>query len=118
MSKPLYIWFTDDGAMLHDAGRYEDMMASNANIARPYKCEVAQDFEDQLVFVKISDYYRGLARVKFISAITGRTYVMYANDFNKVVEANRFINNQVKGTFRFMKKGMAQTIQLVLPVKP
>jgi hypothetical protein len=39
---------------------------------------------------------------------------MFLDDFNKAILANAFNNNSLTGTFRFVKRGVAQSIKLVL----
>lgn len=120
--KALIVWFDDKGNLLQDAGSFDDMMryvnspaTSYANVYSTYKHEEAKDFPDTMNYISMYDRYRGNARVKLKSDITGREYTMFLDDFDKVIKARRFINNQIQGDFHFMKKGMAQVIQLVLP---
>lgn len=111
--KALIIWFDDKGRLLNDAGSFVDMTGRTTNWKATYTHEEAKDFDDLMDFLQISDYYRGHARVSLKSVVTGRTYTMFASDFNDVIVEKRFTNNQIKGTFRFMKKGQAQTIRLL-----
>lgn len=112
------IWFNDKGDMLDEAGRHDDMLRYVSGGHSTHKFEPAADFDDHMVFVKISEYYRRSTRIKLKSVTTGRQYSMFVDDFNNVVDAHRFVNNEIKGTFRFQKIGSGQSIMLVLPPKP
>lgn len=122
--KALIVWFDDKGNLLQEAGSFDDMMryvnspvTSYSSVYSTYKHEEAKDFPDTMNYVSMYDRYRGNARVKLKSDVTGREYTMFLEDFDKVIKAQRFNNNQIQGDFHFQKKGMAQTIQLVLPKK-
>jgi hypothetical protein len=117
-NKPLQIWFDGNGNLLTDAGAYDFMVKQTQTSSRIYKSEEAKDFNDEMEFVKMEDYYRGRARVYLQSLASSRTYSMFISDFNEVILANRFIDNRITGTFHFTKKGAAQTIILVMPKKP
>lgn len=109
--KPLVIWFDDKGNMLsHGYGGHPQYAAQNN-----YKSEEAKDFDDILEFSDIYDYARGAARVHFVSIGSGRKYSMFVDEFSKLIKAKQFITNRVEGTFRFVKRGTAQSIKLVLP---
>lgn len=112
--KPLIIWFDDKGNMLeHGDSRY-----ANSTYYQNYKSEEAKDFDDRMTYVRLRDYTRGAARLYLQSAITGRTYSMFSDDFHDAIVAKRFVDNQLEGTFRFVKRGTGQAIQLVLENKP
>ncbi len=109
--KALTIWFDDKGNMLsHGYGGHPQYAAQNN-----YKSEEARDFDDILEFSDIYDYSRGAARVHFISIHSGRKFSMFVDEFSKLIKAKHFINNRIEGTWRFTKRGTAQTIKLVLP---
>ncbi len=117
-NKTLMIWFDDKGDMLVEAGTFDSMNKAITSWGATHKYEEAKDWDDHLVFIKIQEYRRKNTRVVLSSAVTGRTYSMFVDDFNKILQAKRFINNEIKGTFRFIKKGSGQAIRLVLPLSP
>lgn len=100
MSKPLTMHFDNDGNLTLAAWR-------------GVRTEIAKDFQDRLEFLKL-DSGLGVARVHFQSTLTGRKYSMFIDDFNELILAKKFIDNQVEGTFRFIKRGQSQAIKLIL----
>lgn len=108
MNKPLTVWFDDAGNLLLRADKWRINQA---------KSETAQDFTDLLVYDSIWDGGNSAGRVMLV-ATSGRKYSMFLDDFDKVIKANKFINNQIEGTFRFVKRGQAQAIKLLLPLVP
>ncbi len=109
--KPLTIWFDDKGNMLTQAGRW----TANSAASRGYKSEEAKDFDDTMVLVRIAEYYRKNTRVMVKSTTTGREYSMFIADFNRVLAAKRFVHLHMNGTWRFIKRGEGQAIELLLP---
>lgn len=108
--KELIVWFDDKGNLLDKASKW--------SISYPgFKSESAKNFDDILEFSSIKDYDQGVSRVTLFSKNTNRKYSMFATDFSDVIKSRLFIDNQIKGTFQFIKKGRAQSIRLVLPVK-
>ena len=105
--KQLVIWYDDKGNMT-DQGGYSPQNSYG------YKCEDAKDFDDRMEYVKMSEFYRRSSRAYFKSLSTGRQYTMYLDDFNKIIQANKFQNNQIEGTFHFIKRSSGQAVQLVL----
>lgn len=108
--KELIVWFDSKGNMLDQGYNY-------ANNTYGYKSEVAKDFDDSMKFLKIEEYRRKNARVLLQSATSGRKYEMFVDDFNDVLTKNRLQNLHIEGTWRFIKRGTGQAIQLV-GVKP
>ena len=111
--KPLTIWFNQNGDML-DQGAYNASWAANYG----YKAEEAKDFDDRMEYEKLYEFRRKSGRVYFRSLTTGRQYTMYLDDFDKLIKAKRFFNNQIEGRFHFVKRSSGQAIQLVLEEKP
>ena len=110
--KELVVWFDQNGNMLDQAYNW------GANAATyGHKSEVAKDFDDSMKFLKIEEYRRKNARVLLQSATSGRKYEMFVDDFNDVLTKNRLLNLHIEGTWRFIKRGTGQAIQLV-GVKP
>ena len=105
--KPSMIWFSDKGNLLSSCKKWEISINHG-------KSEVAQDFNDQLIYLRMIDFSQGAARVYFKSVSSGREYSMFLDDFNKAILANEFNHNLLNGTFRFVKRGVAQSIKLVL----
>lgn len=60
--------------------------------------------------------YEGFARnyVQLKSLNSGRKYLMFLSDFDEVIQAKRFIDNQIVGNFCFCRKGRSQGIRLIL----
>lgn len=109
--KPLVIWFNQNGDML-DQGGY------NPANSYGFKPEDAKDFDDRMEYEKLYEFRRKSGRAYFRSVTTGRQYTMYLDDFDKLIKAKRFIDNQIEGTFHFVKRSSGQAIQLVLPPTP
>lgn len=108
-NKVLTVWFDVKGNLLDHAPhkRY----ASHLN----YLSEEASDFDDRLTYVEIAAWGGKAARVYLKSTRTGRQFSMFMDDFHNIIIAQRFNNNQIEGTFHFVKKGNAQAIKLLLP---
>lgn len=107
--KQLLVWFDQKGDMLDQAANMQ--WASNYG----YKSEEAKDFDDRMEYEKLYEFRRKSGRVYFRSTSTGRQYTMYLDDFHELIKAKRFNNNQIEGTFHFIKRSSGQAIQLVLP---
>jgi hypothetical protein len=112
--KPLVIWFDDKGNMLDQVRPW----MFQPNSGRNCKSEEGKDFDDRMDYVRLIDYGRNAARLELKSASTGREYSMFLDDFHEVIKHNKFLNNQIEGTFRFVKKGSGQAIKLVLLATP
>lgn len=100
MSKPLVMGFDSRG---------------NLEL-RSWDCaqtEIAKDFEDHFQYLKM-DNGTGVSRVYWKSIRTGREYSMFISDFDEIILAKAFVNNQITGTFRFVKRGQSQAIKLIL----
>lgn len=107
--KPLTMWFDDKGDMIERA--YDWIIKQ-----RHGKSEEAKDFQDVMVYDHMSDGGNSVSRVYFSSDRTSRKYIMFLRDFDEIIKAGLFKDNRVTGTFRFLKKGQAQGIKLL--VKP
>lgn len=110
MSKKTLIMSFDDKGNLYPSIR--PWMQNHPSYV--IKTEEARDFTDTMEYDHLYDAYRGAARVKLVSSVTGRSYTMFLDDFDKVIKAKRFDNNQINGTFRFIKHGSSQAISLIL----
>lgn len=109
--KPLTIWFNDKGDMLtQSSSNYVSNLGNSTD-----KSELAQDFDDRMVFVQLREYYRKNTRIILKSTTTGREYSMFVDDFNKAHKAKKFIDLHLEGTWRFIKRSNGQAIILVLP---
>lgn len=102
--KPLIIYFDNNGNLQDQAYGYQSS-----------KSEEAKDFDDEMIFERIYDFNRRSCRAYLKSTTTGRTYSMFIEDFGKVLKANRFNDMHIKGTWKFIKSGVGQAIQLILP---
>lgn len=109
--KQLVISFDDKGDMTDQA---VDQRWANQG----YKFEEAKDFDDRMEFVDLHEFYRRSGRAYFKSLRTGRKYTMFLADFNLLVKAKRFVDNQIEGTFTFVKRSSGQAIQMLLENKP
>ncbi|MGE3320552.1 MAG: hypothetical protein AB7I18_14785 [Candidatus Berkiella sp.] len=112
--KPLKIAFDDKGNLIDQVTSW--MLNPQSNYV--LKFEDAQNFKDELVYSKIVDYSRGSARVYFKSAVSGRKYSMFVTDFDDVIKAEAFQNNRITGEFRFVKRGSAQAVVLIIEKAP
>lgn len=112
MKKPLKIWFDEHGNLLNKVG-YWATKAGHTN-----KTEDAHEFQDTMEYISLNDYVKGSARLHVKSTTTGRKYSMFVSDFHDVVTARRFLDNQISGTFRLIKKGQAQAIKLIIEKAP
>ena len=106
MNKVLTVWFDDKGNLLTSAKKWQ-ISVSNG------KSEVAKDFADIFEYRRM-DSGLGVARAYFKSLQTNREYSMFIDDFDALIKAKKFINNQIQGMFRFIKRGQSQAIKLIL----
>lgn len=104
--KELTVWFDQNGNMLEQGYNYSNNMG--------YKSEIAKDFKDTMKVTRIQEYRRKNARVFLQSTVTGRKYFMFIDEFNKVIEKDRLQNLHIDGTWRFIKKGTGQALELVI----
>lgn len=113
MSKKAFtMWFDKKGNLL---SRPTDYCKKQTNA----KSEEGKDFKDSMNFLQVVDGGQSSAgRVWFISDTTGRAYSMFIDDFDLAIRSKSFINNQIKGTFKFVKRGQSQAIALVLDKQP
>lgn len=79
------------------------------------KTEVGNDFSEEMTYSHM--YHSSKPRVWFVSS-KGRKYCMFLDAFDEIIRANKFADNKVSGTFRFEKRGTAQSIKLVLEKPP
>jgi hypothetical protein len=107
--KQLIIWFDQNGNMS------DHSVVVHLAPQHGYKSEDAKDFDDRMEYENLSEFRRRSGRVYFKSVSTGRRYSMYLDDFNALIKAKRFNNNQIEGTFHFIKRSSGQAVQLVLP---
>jgi hypothetical protein len=112
--KLLKIAFDDKGNLVEQITRWMLNPASNYVL----KYEDAQNFKDELVYEKIIDYSRGAARVYLKSAVSGRQYSMFVSDLHDVIKAEAFQNNRIIGEFKFVKRGSAQAVVLIIEKAP
>lgn len=75
------------------------------------KTEVGNDFTEEMTYSHM--YHSSKPRV-WLTSSKGRKYCMFIDDFDEVIKANKFVDNKISGTFRFAKRGTAQSIKLVL----
>lgn len=106
MNKTLTVWFDDKGNLLESAKQWQ-IKRSNG------KSETGRDFDDHFEYLRM-DSGLGTARAYFKSTATNREYSMFFDDFDDVIKAKQFINNQIVGKFRFVKRGQSQAIKLIL----
>jgi hypothetical protein len=111
MKKQLVMWFDETGNLLEHV--YSWVTNGSNPRGRVYKSEEAQDFTDTLEYIKMQDYTRSAARVHLRSVFSGRKYSMFVGDFHDVIAGKKFVDNQVSGTFKFVKRCTAQAIKLV-----
>lgn len=77
-----------------------------------YRAELAEDFDDTLIFHKMFEYKS--ARAYFRSEKSGRFYCMFLDDFDALLRLGLFQNNKITARFRFTKRGQGQGIKVVL----
>lgn len=70
------------------------------------------DFDDCFEYVGLVDYKA--CRIHLKSIISEKMYTMFASDFNDVILNKLFVNNRIRGTFRYCKKNIAQSIKLII----
>jgi hypothetical protein len=106
------MWFDKKGNLLSRASDYIKGQTKA-------KSEEGNDFKDSMKFIRVVDGGQSTAgRVWFVSETTGRKYSMFLDDFDLAIRSDLFINNSVKGTFKFVKRGQSQAIALVLEKQP
>ena len=101
--------FTINGRM---CDHVYDYMKSSMNL-HSYVWEQNSVFEDTLFYEGYSGSSSGNSKVLFLSLKSGRHFGMFMSDFNDVILQKRFIDNQIKGSFCFCKKGNAQGVRLI-----
>jgi len=111
--KELTVWFDQNGDLLMQGYSYSPAVAASYG----YKSEVAKDFRDTMKVLKIQEYRRKNARVHLQSVTSGRKYYMFVDEFNEVIQKNLIQNLHIDGTWRFVKKGTGQALEL-LEAKP
>ena len=113
MSKKLFtMWFDPKGNLI---SRATDWIIKKVHA----KSEEGENFQDNLKFLNVNDGGTSTAgRTWFVSEKTGRKYSMFVDDFDKAIRSNLFVNNHIKGQFKFVKRGQSQAIALVLECEP
>ena len=82
------------------------------------KTEPNKIFSDTLEYVGYFGSTGGNSHIKFKSINSGRKYHMFMSDFDDVLQAKRFINNQMVGLFTFCKKSNSQGMRLIFEDVP
>lgn len=111
--KELTVWFDSNGDLLMQGYNYNPTVAASHG----YKSEIGKDFKDVMKVVKIQEYRRKNARVHLQSLTSNRKYFMFVDEFNEVIQKNLLQNLTIDGTWRFVKKGTGQALEL-LEAKP
>lgn len=109
--KNLTMWFDDKGNLLSRAADYLKKRAHAQS-------KEGENFKDSMKFIHIYDGGQSAGRVWFESENSKSKYSMFVDDFDRVIRSNAFINNHVEGTFKFVKRGQAQGIALILENEP
>lgn len=108
MSKKSVVWFSSKGHLLTQCKDWKKQQYSA-------KSEEAIDFDDRMEFLVMRDGGQTVGRVYLVSASTQRQYSMFLDDFSDAIRAGVFVNNHLEGTFSFVRKGVAQSIKMLLP---
>jgi hypothetical protein len=108
--KPLTMEFSVNGYLLEHSWCAPHLHSTSV-------FEEAKDFDDRIRYLKFRDYSHGCSRALFESMTTGRQYTMFLDHFDQAITSLKFVDNHIEGTFRFVKKGTAQAIKLVLENK-
>jgi hypothetical protein len=111
--KELTVWFDQNGDLLMQGYSYSTAVAASYG----YKSEVAKDFHDTMKVLRIQEYRRKNARVHLQSITSNRKYYMFVDEFNEVIQKSLLRNLHIEGTWRFIKKGTGQALEL-LEAKP
>jgi hypothetical protein len=75
-------------------------------------------FADTLEYETYHSSSGGNSHIIFKSVNSGRKFSMFMSDFDEILTAKRFIDNQVVGLFCFCKKGCSQGIRLIFEDNP
>lgn len=100
--------FTLKGHMCDRVYDYMHKMSTSSQ----YTWEDNGAFEDILEYNTYYSSTSGNSKIIFNSS-SGRQFGMFMSDFDEVIRQKRFIDNKIKGTFCFCKKGNAQGVRLI-----
>ncbi len=103
--KPFKVYFDLNGNLLNRLYYWDQ---KNGN----FKEEDNHIFADQLEYVGYSSPH-----IKFKSLISGRIYLMFISDFDKMILEKKMQNNIIEGEFTFTRKGIVQGFKMLLPKK-
>jgi hypothetical protein len=78
-----------------------------------YKEEDNHVFQDRLEYIGQSG-----SHFSFKSLASGRTFLMFISDFDKIMLAKKVKDNIIEGDFTFTRKGRVQGFKMILPKKP
>lgn len=108
------VLFEINGDLCESGGEWQ-LRRPNANAL--YKVEDNAPFTDTFEY---EGYYSGSgnSRIMFKSVKTGREVTMFMSDFDEVIKAKRFIDNQIVGVFHYCRKNVKQGIRLILDETP
>lgn len=107
--------FTNNGDLCEGVG---DWMLNHPNFSSNYKTEDNTLFTDTFEYEGYHGAAGGNSRILLKSVKTGRKAVMFMSDFDEVIQAKRFIDNQIVGLFCYCKKNIKQGIRLILDDAP
>lgn len=96
----------------------DDWMMRHPNFANDYKTEDNAPFTDSFEYVGYHGAAGGNSKILFKSVKTGRKVIMFMSDFDEVIQAKRFIDNQIVGLFCYCKKNVKQGVRLILDDVP
>lgn len=107
--------FTNNGDLCESGG---DWFLRHPNFASNYKVEDNTPFVDTFEYEGYHGAAGGNSRILFKSVKTGRKVIMFMSDFDEVIQAKRFIDNQIIGLFCYCRKNIKQGIRLILDDVP
>jgi hypothetical protein len=93
-------------------------LCSRAYSWKGNKKEANAIFADTLEYDTYHSSSGGNSHIIFKSVNSGRKFSMFMSDFDEILTAKRFIDNQVVGLFCFCKKGSSQGIRLIFEDNP
>lgn len=101
--------FNDKGDLCEGSYSWMDHAPQSAN----YKWEDNLPFVDTFEYTGYTGASGGNSHILFKSTQTGRAVNMFMSDFDEVVKAKKFVDNQVIGLFCYCKKGHKQAVRLI-----
>jgi len=107
--------FTNTGDLCEGADHW---LLNSPNFSTNYKTEDNIPFTDTFEYIGYHGAAGGNSRILFKSVKTGRKVSMFMSDFDEVIQAKRFIDNQIVGLFCYCRKNIKQGIRLILDVAP